>query len=314
MRERSPTVISILVSGPTVPASLETYCAARSIRIDHRPDDLDAVELLRLADSVDYYYLGGNEYLAEEFLGAATRLKAISLVGTGESTFIDVKSAADRNIGVLTTPGVNAKCVAEFCVGLALNICRGMCDAPVLSSAPRRRELSEASAGILGMGAVGTALATMLTDGFGCRVGYASRTRKNDVENSLNIRHEPSVQSLFEHSDLLFVCCSLNDSTRSLIDAQLLGSGSLEKIVVSIADPDVFAPDAVSDALAGGLIGGLAMDCDTDQIKEIIPSESTNSPILVTEHIAAATPSSWGRMMEAASDNLTSYMDEAVAK
>jgi len=309
--------MKIIVTGDTVPPRLKDYCHSVEIDVELLNGVNTPAEIkLAIADA-DYYLLGGDEYLSKEILENAAVLQSISFLGTGPESFVDVDVARARGVTVLTTPGANAGTVAEFAVGQVLGIRRRILSDIAGTSAVTRdsAELRESTVGILGLGAVGTELARILRNGFGCEVSYSSRTRKPEIEKELGIQ-KLGLRELFERSSTVFICCSLTESTEGLIGAALLQAGV--DYVVSIADPRVFVLSELAESLAQGHLLCVALDGDYTQYPDISADSlrlldlQRNSKLFVTQHIAASSDRAWFRMRERAVDNLINAIGSKV--
>ncbi|WP_318199264.1 D-isomer specific 2-hydroxyacid dehydrogenase family protein [Streptomyces sp. SCL15-4] len=309
--------MKIVVSGRSVPERLAEYCRRRGIVVDHVDAPPTEQELCRRVRDADHYLLGGDERLSRAVLESARSLGCISFTGTGAGSFVDLDAARDTGVRVLTTPGVNGVAVAEFALGLAVGMMRRALPDLHDREQPSRTstELAGATVGILGLGATGGALAGMLARGFSCQVLYHSRTRKEREEKALALTRV-GLTELFTRSTTVFVCCSLNDETTSLVDERLLGMGPAPRYLVSTADPRVIDPGALRRALETGALTGAALD---GYYREPVPDPADDphgllhlhgTSLFVTSHIAASSATSWSRMENAAVDNLLAVLDE----
>jgi glyoxylate reductase len=308
----------VIVSGGSVPARLADHCKRNKIEIDYLdsvpPDD----ELRRRVADADFYLLGGDERLSAEVLAAAPSLKAVSFVGAGAGSFVDLDSARERSVQVLTTPGANNASVAEFAVGLALGVQRRiLADLQGRGKTSRAStELTGSTVGVLGLGATGTALARILAGGFACQVLYHSRTRKPDIEAELGIT-PVGLGELFTRSTTVFVCASLTSESTGMVGVAQLG-GPGPDFLISTADPRVVDPAALRAALESGALCGAAMD---GYYTEPLPAPTEDEhgllaldPMFATSHIAASSVNAWTRMEGVAVDNLIAAMDQPQAK
>ncbi|SDP96915.1 gluconate 2-dehydrogenase [Actinopolyspora xinjiangensis] len=308
----------LIVSGGSMPTQLIDYCKHNEIEIDHLesvpPDD----ELRRRVSGADFYLHGGDERLSAEVLDAAPSLKAVSFLGTGAGSFVDLDAARERSVQVLTTPGVNSASVAEFAVGLALGLQRRIfADLQGRGKTSRAStELTGSTVGVLGLGATGTALARLLTGGFSCEVLYHSRTRKPDVEAELGVT-AVDLDELFTRCTTVFVCASLTPETTGLVGEAQLGESGPD-FLVSTADPKVVDPAALRMALESGALSGATMDgYYTEPLP--VPAEDEHGllaldTVFATSHIAASSENAWSRMEDMAVDNLIMTIEQSTAQ
>ena len=122
------------------------------------------------------------------------------------------------------------------------------------------KQISNATIGILGYGHIGTAIATRAA-AFGTRV-IATTVDPPKVppaplawigDDSMNPR-------LFAESDFVVVCVPLLNSTRGLVDSNLLSQLPKSGVLINIARGPVVDEDALYAALTAGTIGGAVLD------------------------------------------------------
>jgi len=117
--------------------------------------------------------IAGVDYFTARVMENAPGLKVISRYGTGVDR-VDLVAAAANNITVCNTPGANSQAVADLTFALLLSLARRI---PVLDRQTRRgewprsrgTELFGKTLGILGLGAIGKAVAGRAA-GFSMRV------------------------------------------------------------------------------------------------------------------------------------------------
>jgi phosphoglycerate dehydrogenase-like enzyme len=107
---------------------------------------------------------------------AAPRLRYVGVFGTGHAG-VDTRAAARRGVTVTNVPGYATQSVAEFTVAAVLQALRPSAPQPP----PRGRELRGRRVGVVGLGRIGTAVATIARAGFGAEVRYWSRSPKSGV-------------------------------------------------------------------------------------------------------------------------------------
>ncbi|MDQ0149660.1 NAD(P)-dependent oxidoreductase [Eubacterium multiforme] len=88
--------------------------------------------------------------------------------------------------------------------------------------------------GILGYGVIGKKLAKIL-NAYGCNV--LANSRKKFKSNYANYS---SKNDIFKYSDVIVICCSLNESSKNMIDINLLNKIKKDSILISISIREVF--------------------------------------------------------------------------
>jgi glyoxylate reductase len=257
-------------------------------------------ELLARAPELDGLLSLLTDPVDGELLAAAPRLRAISNYAVGVDN-VDLDAATARGIPVGNTPGVLTDTTADLAVALMLGISRRLAegDAYVRRGEWRTWEtglllghdLHEATAGIVGFGRIGRAVARRL-EGFGCEVLHTSRN--GDI----------SLDRLLERSDFVSVHAPLTPETRGLIGDEALARMKPTAYLVNTARGPIVDSGALARALHEGRIAGAALDV-TDP--EPLPGDHPllEAPnLLVLPHLGSATHATRERMAAMAVDNL----------
>lgn len=232
---------SVLVTGASVGERYLDQLRAAGLTVINPPASfppavLEEPALRDILSGCDAYLLGGDEFASRSVLASAPKLKVIAFLGVGYASFVDVKAAADLGIPVTNTPGVLANSVAEFAVGELLAARRRIVDYiadPDLRQ-EKRGDLRGHSVGVVGLGAIGTRTAEILTQGFGAHVRYFSRTRKPDVEEMLKIAYLPLPELVGQVDDLVIVVPD-TPQTISMINTDLLAACREPLSVINLA-------------------------------------------------------------------------------
>lgn len=286
----------------------------------HIPDNAPREELLDALRRSEVHILGGSERFGQDEFDAAPLLRAISFVGTGYGAFVDAAIAERRGVRISNTPGVMAPAVAEHTIGLLLAAARCV---PAHHNAARSPgamppvgiEIATSTIGVVGMGAIGERVSRMLVHGFGARVVYHSRTRKPALEEELGLRHL-SLDELFATSSIVVLLVPTSPQTRHIVDARLLSLASPEAVLVNTAGAHLVEPGALRRALETGRLRSAAFD---GYYAEPLPAPGADAwgllalsddRFVVTPHIAASTPSTWRRMVDAAVRNAIEHRRE----
>lgn len=188
-------------------------------------------------------------------LDRAPNLKVVGRAGVGLDN-VDVAACRERGIEVVYTPDANASTVAELVFGLLLDVLRPR--TPLTRELTQaewvqarrdlqgRRELSEMTLGIWGMGRVGSKVARGGV-GFGMRVLYHDL-----LEIDAASRHgaEPvDLETLLAESDVLSLHVDGRPSNRALVDADILARLKSDAILVNASRGFVAPPHLVREWL-----------------------------------------------------------------
>jgi len=164
------------------------------------------------------------------------------------------------------------------------------------------KDVSGATLGIIGLGAIGQAVARRAA-GFGMQVLGYNRSQR-DVPGVENV----SLEQLLLRSDFVSVHVALNDDTRNLLDADKIAMMKPSAVLVNTARGGIVDEAALAEALASGKLFAAAID-----VFEKEPVEPHNPllclpNVVVAPHIGSATVLTRAKMADIAVDNALAAM------
>jgi phosphonate dehydrogenase len=181
---------------------------------------------------------------------------------------VDVEACTKRGIWVTVVPDLLTEPTAELGVALLLSVARRLRegDGIVRSGAFRGWRpilygagLSGRTVGLVGMGAVGQALAERLA-GFSCRLLYHDpKPLSSDRERDLKLARV-GLPELLAQSDHVVLSVPLTPDTLGLLDDRVLGGMKPGACLVNIGRGSVVDERAIAVALRSGRLGGYAAD------------------------------------------------------
>lgn len=239
--------------------------------------------------------------LPADLFDQPNRLIGVVRNGTGLD-FIPVAAATAHGIPVANVPGANAQAVVEYCIGNFLLLARRFeqMHAALRSDsweAARKRaagtmELAGKTVGIIGLGAIGGALARACKDGFGMHViGY-----QPNIARMPPFVEPVDLDTLFARSDFISLNCPLTPETRHLANADRLRRMKRTAVLVNAARGAVVDEQALAVALREGWLQGAAVDVFSEQpIPRDHPLLGLDNVVL-TPHAASLTVESAEKM------------------
>lgn len=243
-------------------------------------------------------------------IAALPNLEAIVNNGAGVDS-IDLEAAARRGIGVSNTPDVLSDTVADTALALILMTLRrfGAADRYVRAGRwaregafPYARDVSGLQVGILGLGRIGSAIATRLL-GFDCAIAYHNRHR---IDGS-PYRYAESPAELAESVDVLVVATTGDRQARHLVDRTVLEALGPEGYLINIARGSVVDQDALVELVAGGGLAGAGLDVFVDEPH--VPAALFDlDNVVLFPHIGSATGRTRRAMALLTIRNLESYL------
>ena len=238
--------------------------------------------------------------LGEENLKECTHLKMIGLLATGYNN-IDIEYAKAHQIAVANVAGYSTESVAQHTFAMLLYLVEhlGQYDAYVKSKqyadsetfayiAWPYAELNHKTLGIIGMGAIGKAVARVAS-AFGMQVIYYSTSGKNDSATGYK---RVDLETLLKTSDVVSIHAPYNKATHQLIGYDQLAMMKKSAILLNLGRGNIVVEADLVKALNEDLIAGAGLDVLE---KEPICKESVlfgvedQNKLLITPHIAWAS-------------------------
>jgi len=261
----------------------------------------DLIPLLADCDG----YIAGVDNVTAKVMDACPKLKVISRYGVGCDR-VDTAAAAARDIAVTNTPGANSEAVGELAFALILSIARCI---PYLNETTRGGqwvrssgiELKGKTLGILGLGAIGRAVAR-------CASGFEMKVIAYDPY--MNVRYceehgigNCSFDEVIERADVISLHLPLTDETRHMIGRDQFEKMRDQVILINASRGGIIDEDAAYEALKSGKVFGMGLDAfETEPPAGSKLFEFSN--VVATPHTGAHTKEATGNMANMAVDNL----------
>ncbi|MFO1308841.1 MAG: 2-hydroxyacid dehydrogenase [Burkholderiales bacterium] len=251
---------------------------------------------------------GGGTVTPTELLDALPELEIISVFGVGYDG-VPIEYCRKRGLKVTNTPDVLTDDVADVAVGLVLMTGRGFGKAErfVRSGEWEKRgpelttKLGGRTAGILGLGRIGKAIATRLA-AMGMKIAYTGRKAQADVP----WRFVADLKALAAEADFLIVACPGGPATRNLVDAGVLAALGKKGTIVNIARGSIIDEPALVRALEDGAIKGAGLDVFADEPHVPKPLLSMDNVVLLP-HVGSATNETRKAMGDLCKANLDAW-------
>ena len=236
------------------------------------------------------------------------KLEILAVVGVGYDG-VDLAACKERGVIVTNTPDVLTDDVADVALGLVLNTGREFTAAHnfVVSGAwvkgamPLATKLAGKTAGILGLGRIGRAIAQRL-QACGMKIAYHGRKKQNDMDYEFC----PTLKGLAEKSDFLVVACQGGPETRNLVNAEILAALGEKGTVINIARGSVIDEPALIAALQNGTIKAAGLDVFANE-PDVPESLMKLNNVVLFPHVGSATTETRMAMGNLAYDNLVAH-------
>ena len=205
---------------------------------------------------------------AELLQAVGPQLRSVSNVAVGYNN-IDVPECRSRNVIVTNTPGVLTDATADIAMSLILMTTRRLGEGERIIRSRMKWQwgmfyllgtgIQAKRLGIIGMGAIGQALAKR-ANAFGMEIAYSNRGR---VENSIEVGLDATYLSLDEllaTSDVVSVNCPYSPQTHHLIDAGALATMKPTATLINTARGPIVNEAALVEALDNNVIANAGLD------------------------------------------------------
>lgn len=244
-------------------------------------------------------------FFADE-MAALPHLKIICVIGAGYE-HVDLAAAHAAGITVTNGAGANASSVADHAMALLLSLVR---DIPQADASVRRGEWRKLSRptlegmrlGVLGLGAVGLAIAKRAARGFDMSVSYHNRRPRTDVD----YQYCASPVELAAACDFLIIATPGGAGTHHAIDKAALQALGADGFVVNIARASVIATDDLIQALRQGTIAGAALDVFDDE-PSVPDALKALHNVVLTPHVAGLSPQASEATVSLVNQNLLAF-------
>ena len=248
--------------------------------------------LMEIVAEADYA-ISGQVAVSGAVLRAGKRLRLLHKWGVGVDN-LDIGAARELGIKVARTTGSNSTAVAEFTVGLMICALRHIPHGHLGLQQGEWRSwrgqspflLSGKTVGLVGFGAIGKAVARLLT-GFGCTIVYSKPNRLGGGEETRLGVAFAELPELLARADVVSLHCPLTPDTAGLIDRAALSSMKPTAVLINVARGGIVAEHDLAWALRNRVIHAAAVD-----VYEIEPLPA-DSPLLhidnltLTPHLGA---------------------------
>lgn len=254
-----------------------------------------------------------NDRIDSTIMDELPSLKVISNIAVGYDN-IDIDAATHRGIMVTNTPGVLTETTADLALALLLSAARRIPEADRYVRAGRFKnwqlmqphmgiDIYEKTLGIVGMGAIGQAVARRAHGGFDMRIVYFSPSRKESAEKEYGAEFV-EFDELLKISDFISLHVPLTEKTTHLFSSKEFKMMKNNSILVNTSRGPVVDENALVAAIRDGQIRGAALDvfeAEPDIHPDLINMEEN---VVLAPHIGSASIETRRRMTVMAAENM----------
>ena len=261
---------------------------------EHERTEEDLITILAEADAAITLL---SDPITRRVLASNPNLRIVANFAVGTNN-IDVAAARELGIVVTNTPGVLTEATADLTMALILAVMRRIVEGDDELRTLRRCEwdplmllgasLQNKRLGIIGMGRIGSAVATRAR-AFGMEV--------------VGVRRGEPIDDLLATSDVVSLHAPLTPETHHLIDRDTLSKMKRGAYLVNTARGALVDENALCDALDAGHLRGAALDVFEFE-PDVNPRLFAMKNVVIVPHIGSATEEARNAMARAAAGDV----------
>jgi lactate dehydrogenase-like 2-hydroxyacid dehydrogenase len=298
----------ILLLGPMMPDIMRRLDAVAKVHRLYEAADPQAMITATAPDIRAMVIIGGKSPVDAKFLDLFPKLEIIANYGVGYDT-IDTSHAASRGIIVTNTPDVLTEEVADLTLGLLIATVRRLPQADrylrdgkwLQRTFPLTGTLRGKRVGIAGLGRIGQAIATRVA-GFGLDIAYFGRRQQADVPYA----YYDNIVALAAAVDILIVVTPGGETTRNLINKQVMDALGPSGVLINVARGSVVDQMALIAALSEGRLGAAGLDVFANE-PNVPDTLIAMDQVVLLPHIGSGSIHTREAMAALVADNLLSW-------
>ncbi|MGA9874142.1 MAG: D-2-hydroxyacid dehydrogenase [Rhodococcus sp. (in: high G+C Gram-positive bacteria)] len=301
--EARPVVV--VLHADNLPEGIESVSAAAEVRFATADTLADAVPGADVLFLWDFF-----SPAVREVWDRCDALNWVHIAAAGvDSLMFD--ELVGSNVVVTNSRGIFDRPIAEFVLAQILAFAK---DSSTSAALQRRREwkhreterIDAAHAMVVGTGAIGREIARLLT-AVGMTVSGAGRTARTGDADFGVVHASSSLAHVVGDVDYLVLVAPLTDTTRHLVDADVLAAAKPGIRVVNVGRGELLDTDALLRYMSTGHVAGAALDVFEE---EPLPHDSpvwTTDNLVVTPHMSGDAAGWRLRLAELFIDNFHRY-------
>ncbi|MDP3993989.1 MAG: D-glycerate dehydrogenase [Candidatus Doudnabacteria bacterium] len=308
---------TVAVTNKIPDAGIKLFQDKFELKIGPTDRTLKAAELLSFVKGAAAILpLLGNKIDGRVMDAAGKQLKIVANYAVGYDN-IDLAAAKKRKVIVTNTPGVLTEAVAEHAFTLLTAVARRIVESDKFLRAGKYKswmpelllgpQLQGKTLGIIGLGRIGSRVAEIGALGYGMKVIYFDRGKK-DRELDKKIGAEAaSLRKILTASDFISLHVPLTPQTRHLIGRVELATMKKSAILINTSRGPVVDEVALAAALQHKVIWGAGLDVFEFE-PQFTPALKKLDNVVMTPHTASATHEARDEMAILAAKNIISVL------
>ncbi len=261
--------------------------------------------------------------LPNDLLDKCPRLEWVGVLATGYNV-IDIHCARAKGIAVTNIPAYSTPSVAQHVFSLLLHMTNFVSPYSQLTREGdwakskdfcmtnyTLKELDKKLFGIIGFGTIGKEVAK-IANAFGMKVLVYTTNPKKELETK-NLSFV-NLDYLLKESDVISLHCPLNENTQGIINTENLNKMKKSAVLINTARGPLIVEEDLAVALDNEVIYGAALDVLGQEPPSYDNPLFKATNCIITPHVAWNSLEARRRMMDIASENIRSYLEDNILK
>lgn len=259
----------------------------------------------------DVEIIVGQTAMPKSRLERATKLRAILNVKANWEPNIDYQDAQQRGVFVLSAAPAMAPAVAEFCIGQAIALARGLPKGDTLFRRAEERygiggnqsaySLYDANVGLIGYGNLGRALVPLLRP-FHCNVSVYDPWLSSSYLQSQDVT-PAGIDDVLSSSRFLFILAGVTAQNEGFLDRAMLSRIQTDACVILASRAEVVEFPAFIELAASGRWRA-AVDVYPQEPVPVDAAFRSADNVLFSAHLAGGLHASYARIREMMMDDI----------
>ncbi|HWZ81822.1 MAG TPA: D-2-hydroxyacid dehydrogenase [Terriglobales bacterium] len=254
-----------------------------------------------------------------EQVKAATKLRWLHSPAAAVHQLI-FPAMVESDIVLTNAREVHGPVVAEHVIALIFALAKKIPDAVRLQhkhewgqrrlwdEVPRVREVAGATLGLIGLGAIGRAVAQSVR-ALGMRVIAARAHPEKGSAGVDQIFGAGQVDEIFRQSDYVVLAAPVTESTHAIADSERIALMKPDACLINVGRAQLLDELALASALREKKIGGAALDVFSTEPLSVDSPLWDEPRLLITPHAAGLTEKLWERHYTLFRENVRRYLN-----
>jgi D-3-phosphoglycerate dehydrogenase / 2-oxoglutarate reductase len=270
-----------------------------------------AEEIEKMIGDYDALIIRSATKVTAGLLEKATKLKVVGRAGSGLDN-VDIPAANKKGVVVMNTPGGNTVTTAEHTLGMIFACARMIPQAYASMKAGKWEkkkfegvELFEKTLGIVGLGAIGSVLASRCL-ALGMKVLAFDPFISTEKAKQLGIELA-DLETIYKRSDFITLHTPKTKETANLINKDTIAKMKDGVRIINCARGGIVNETDLFDALKSGKVAGAAFDVFEKEPPENHPLLTLDN-FIATPHLGASTKEAQENVATAIAEQIVDYL------